>query len=149
MAAQGFEEDDDLGRPVSEAQKRSLQARRAKLRATAQRIQMLMEKRGWIQADLARHAGLKKDVVSKTLIGRSFPTKASLDAMARALGVPISELSDVYVETDTVKDDAVMAMHVPQGRAGVAWITVNKLVRTDTAVRVMQMIAEDDADATD
>lgn len=149
MSAQENDLDDDLDRPVSEIQKRSLQARRAKLRATAQRLQQLMERRGWIQADLARHSGLKKDVVSKTLTGRSFPTKASLDAMARALGVPITDLSDVYVETDVVKDDAVMSMHVPQGRAGVAWLTINKLVRTETAVRVMQLVADDDTDAAD
>ena len=47
-----------------------------------------MAKRNWAQADLARAAGLKRAVISKTLNQTSTPTPETLTAIAKALNKP-------------------------------------------------------------
>lgn len=47
-----------------------------------------MAKRNWAQADLARAAGLKRAVISKTLNHTSTPTPETLTAIAKALNKP-------------------------------------------------------------
>lgn len=130
-------------RLASETQTRATQARRAQSRAMAQKIQRLIQERGWIPADLARHAGINRDVVSTTLNGKSFPSKASLEAMARALGVKANDLSDVYVEAEHVKDDSSLAIVEAVSRPGHVWLTVNKLVRASTAAKIHMLLIED------
>lgn len=55
-------------------------------------LKSLMAQRGWSQSDLARHAGLGRDVVSTYMRGRSLPTSATLHKLSTALGVPADEL---------------------------------------------------------
>jgi transcriptional regulator with XRE-family HTH domain len=48
-----------------------------------------MEKRQWSQADLARYADLSRAVINKLLNGRTYPQPTTLDAIARALKIPV------------------------------------------------------------
>ncbi|HSJ88404.1 MAG TPA: helix-turn-helix transcriptional regulator [Anaerolineales bacterium] len=52
-------------------------------------LQMEMDKRGWSQSDLARSADLNRAVINKLLNGKSHPQPATLEAISRALKIPI------------------------------------------------------------
>src|SRR5512132_3157020 len=52
-------------------------------------LQAEMDKRGWSQSDLARYADLNRAVINKILNGKSHPQPPTLEAISRALKVPI------------------------------------------------------------
>ena len=52
-------------------------------------LQAEMNKRGWSQSDLARAADLNRAVINKLLNGKSHPQPATLEAISRALKIPI------------------------------------------------------------
>jgi transcriptional regulator with XRE-family HTH domain len=123
--------------------------RKAKLRMIAGRIAEMRRDRGWSQAELARRAGLNRNVVNTTENESSFPTRENLERMARALSVELSKITDVYVEEAHHRAPAALNITEAKNRPGFAWIQVNRLVRSTTALKIYQLIAEDDADATD
>lgn len=55
----------------------------------AEWLQAEMDKRGWSQSDLARFADLNRAVINKLLNGKSHPQPATLEAISRALKMPI------------------------------------------------------------
>jgi transcriptional regulator with XRE-family HTH domain len=52
-------------------------------------LQAEMDKRGWSQSDLARYADLNRAVINKLLNGKSHPQPPTLEAISRALRMPI------------------------------------------------------------
>lgn len=52
-------------------------------------LQGEMDKRGWSQSDLARSAELNRAVINKLLNGKSHPQPTTLEAISRALKIPI------------------------------------------------------------
>ena len=52
-------------------------------------LQTEMDKRGWSQSDLARAADLNRAVINKLLNGKSHPQPSTLEAISRALKIPI------------------------------------------------------------
>lgn len=52
-------------------------------------LQSEMDKRGWSQSDLARSAELNRAVINKLLNGKSHPHPATLEAISRALRIPL------------------------------------------------------------
>src|SRR6266542_3576896 len=52
-------------------------------------LQAEMGKRGWSQSDLARYADLNRAVINKLLNGKSHPQPPTLEAISRALKIPI------------------------------------------------------------
>ena len=52
-------------------------------------LQNEMNKRGWTQSDLARAANLNRAVINKLLNGKSHPQPVTLEAISRALKIPI------------------------------------------------------------
>lgn len=52
-------------------------------------LQAEMDKRGWSQSDLARNADLNRAVINKLLNGKSHPQHPTLEAISRALRIPI------------------------------------------------------------
>src|SRR5512139_1067770 len=52
-------------------------------------LQTEMNKRGWSQSDLARAADLNRAVINKLLNGKSHPQPATLEAISRALKLPL------------------------------------------------------------
>jgi transcriptional regulator with XRE-family HTH domain len=52
-------------------------------------LQAEMDKRGWSQSDLARSSDLNRAVINKLLNGKSHPQPATLEAISRALRIPI------------------------------------------------------------
>jgi transcriptional regulator with XRE-family HTH domain len=123
--------------------------RKAKLHMIAGRIAELRRDRGWSQAELARRAGLNRNVVNTTENETSFPTRENLQRMASALSIELSQLTDVYVQEAHHKAPAALNITEAKGRPGHAWIQVNRLVKSATALKIYQLIAEDDTSATD
>lgn len=72
--------------------------------AIGQRIGCILRERGISQNKLAKMAGLSQSGMSSILSGASRPREDTLQAIAKALGIPISELMD---EPDTKKEPAV------------------------------------------
>ena len=52
-------------------------------------LQAEMNKRGWSQSDLARAADLNRAVINKLLNGKSRPQPSTLEAISRALKIPV------------------------------------------------------------
>ena len=52
-------------------------------------LQAEMNKRGWSQSDLARVADLNRAVINKLLKGKSHPQPSTLEAISRALKIPV------------------------------------------------------------
>jgi putative transcriptional regulator len=59
------------------------------------RIVDLREKKGWSQAELARELGKDRQAIEKIENGKVNPTVFSLFEIAKALGVSLSELTDI------------------------------------------------------
>ncbi len=51
-----------------------------------------MSKRGWSQSDLARSSELNRAVINKLLNGQSLPRPSTLEAISRALKVPVEQV---------------------------------------------------------
>ncbi|MCL6563282.1 MAG: helix-turn-helix domain-containing protein [Firmicutes bacterium] len=62
------------------------------------RIRALRRARGWTQQQLAQAAGCGQSFLSEIETGKANPTQAMLEAIAAALGVPVSQL---FVEDPT------------------------------------------------
>jgi transcriptional regulator with XRE-family HTH domain len=72
-------------------------------------LQAEMDKRGWSQSDLARAAELNRAVINKLLNGKSHPQPATLEAISRALKVPLEIIYRVagLLPADPDNDDVM------------------------------------------
>ena len=78
-------------------------------------LQAEMDKRGWSQSDLARYADLNRAVINKLLNGKSHPQPSTLEAISRALKIPIeiTYRAAGLLPTNPENDDALEeAIHV-------------------------------------
>jgi len=100
----------------------------------------------WSQAELARAAGLYKNLVNTTERGLSLPRRENLVAIASALGVTVESLTDIYYEDGTKAQahPTVSAVEIP-GRPELTWLTINRPVRLGTAGKIYAILDEDDA----
>jgi transcriptional regulator with XRE-family HTH domain len=104
-----------------------------------------MLSKGWHQSELARQSGLNRDAVSTYVRGRTLPTPASLDALARALGVSSVELLPNHVESAMDEDTPALEIKVSTNAPNFAWLRVNRLVSMTTAVKIAELLQVDDA----
>ena len=78
-------------------------------------LQSEMDKRGWSQSDLARAADLNRAVINKLLNGKSHPQPTTLEAISRALRIPLETIYRVAgllpVNPDS-DDDMEEAMYI-------------------------------------
>lgn len=107
------------------------------------RLYALMTRKGWKQADLARHAGIPRDAVSKYINGKIFPTRVSLEAVAKALGMTAEELLPNTAESSIEADVPDIEMKISSTTPKVAWLRVNRLVTTTTALKIMELLNDD------
>lgn len=78
-------------------------------------LQSEMDKRGWSQSDLARYAELNRAVINKLLNGKSHPQPATLEAISRALRIPLETIYRAagLLPANADSDDAMdEAMHI-------------------------------------
>ena len=109
------------------------------------RVYQLMLGKGWKQSDLARRADLTRDSVSKYVLGRSLPSPLNLKKLAAALDVEPEALLPNYVESAIEADNPLMEMKVSHNDPNIAWLRVNRLVTTSTAMEVLGILANDKA----
>lgn len=109
------------------------------------RLYRLMTGKGWNQSELARRADLNRDAISTYVRGRVLPTPVSLQALAKALGVAPDELLPNHVESAIDADQPAFEMKVSPSAPNMAWLRVNRLVSVATAVKVAELLQDDDA----
>ncbi|MDK4730512.1 helix-turn-helix domain-containing protein [Rhizobium phaseoli] len=109
------------------------------------RLYNLMLAKGWTQSELARQSDLPRDSISVYVRGKSLPTPGSLSALAKALGVASTELLPNHVESAIDEDTPALELRVSTNAADVAWLRVNRLVSTKTALKIMEMLETDNA----
>jgi len=109
------------------------------------RVFNLLRDRGWNQSDLARQAGLGRDKISVYITGKAFPTPASLKAIADALHVKPEELLPNHFESAIDADNPAFEMKVSNAAPNTAWLRVNRLVSMVTAVKIAELLQNDDA----
>lgn len=108
------------------------------------RLYNLILQRGWSQSDTAREAGLERDKVSVYVRGKSLPTPTNLEKLSKAFGVKPEELLPNYVESAIDEDAPAFEMKVSTADTGVAWLRVNRMVKTSTAVKIAELLEADD-----
>lgn len=109
------------------------------------RLYKLMLNKGWTQSELARQSDLPRDSVSTYVRGKSLPTPISLEKLATALDVDPIELMPNHVESAIDNDTPSLEMKVSPNSPHLAWLRVNRLVTTQTAVKILALLEEDNA----
>ncbi|AMW34862.1 helix-turn-helix domain-containing protein [Haematospirillum jordaniae] len=110
------------------------------------RLYRLMLAKGWHQSELARQAGVPRDAVSVYIRGKSLPTPVNLQKLADAIGLPTEELLPNHAEGAIDEDELpAFEMKVSSGAPNMAWVRVNRLVSTQTAVKIAELLDNDDA----
>lgn len=112
----------------------------------ARRLYKLMLDKGWRQADLARQAGLPRNAISVYLRGASLPNPDSTKALAKAFDMDPAILLPNYTESAIERDNPEIEFRVSPADPKKAWLRINRLVSTSTAIKIMALIeAEDEA----
>ncbi len=108
------------------------------------RLYRLMAAKGWHQSELARQAGIARDSASTYIRGVSLPEPGNLKLLADALGVDADDLLPNHVEAAIDNDVPSLEMKVSSSDARIAWLRVNRLVTTATAVKIVELLGADD-----
>lgn len=109
------------------------------------RLYKLMIAKGWHQSELARQSDLPRDSVSVYVRGKSLPTPQSLQKLAEALGVSAEELLPNQIEGAIDEDAPAFELRASPNRPAVAWLRVNRLVSMTTALKIGEILKDDDA----
>jgi transcriptional regulator with XRE-family HTH domain len=111
----------------------------------ARRVYRLMVQRGWTQSDLARHAGLPRDAISVYVRAKSLPTPVNLAKLAACFGMKAEELLPNIVESAIDNDQPAFEMRASTAAPGKVWLRVNRLVSMSTAVKIAELLEQDDS----
>jgi transcriptional regulator with XRE-family HTH domain len=114
----------------------------------ARRLYKLMIDKGWRQADLARHAGLPRNAISVYLRGASLPNRESTKALAKAFDMEPDVLLPNFTESAIDRDNPEIDFRVSPADPKKAWLRVNRLVMTSTALKIMALLDDDNANQT-
>lgn len=109
------------------------------------RLYQLMIAKGWRQSDLARQADIPKDSISTYIRGKVLPTPVSVSKLADALGVPTDNLMPGHIESVVNVENPEFEIRANPGMKGTAWLRVNRLVSMKTALRIMDILEDEDA----
>lgn len=121
----------------------------------ARRIYRLMLKKGWSQSQLAREASkggdpqVTRDDVSRYIRGVSLPIEGKLLKLAKVFGVDATDILPNYTATAMDREHPAFEMKVSPANAGVAWLRVNRLVKTSTATAIAAMLEKDETNDDD
>lgn len=109
-------------------------------RVLAQNLHRLRIGKGWSQSELARRAGLPRDMVSNYCKGKNIPTIDNLAKLAQALGVGESALLPDVDMSILGGDEPMMSLNPIPGRAGTYRLLIDAPVTLDLGVRIMGML---------
>lgn len=116
--------------------------------AFGRRLYQLMVAKGWNQSELARRAGVTRDAVSTYVRGKTMPTRQSAGALAEALGISVEELLPNLIESAIDADDPALEIKTSPGAPAKAWLRVNQLVTLETAIKISQLLSDNQNDAS-
>lgn len=108
------------------------------------RLYRLMLARGWNQSETARRAGLARDKISVYVTGKAMPTPANAKILAELFGISLDELLPNHAESAIDADNPSFEMKVSVGAPNTAWLRVNRLVSMSTAVKIAELLQNDD-----
>lgn len=109
------------------------------------RVYRLMIGRGWHQSELARRSGLKRAAISTYITGTSLPTAPALEKLAAALGVKPEELLPNALAEAIEAEVPSFEIKQSASSSSKAWLRVNRLVTMSTAVRIAELLQNDEA----
>lgn len=116
-------------------------------KALAERLHDLRRRRGWSQAELARRAGLNRNVINTAERAQSAPTPENLARIATALQVEPKDLTDAVTLAEIRRAVAAIELTEPKGRPGFTHIQINRLVRSKTALEIFRLLTEEPPEA--
>lgn len=76
-----------------------------KKKILAENIRVILARKGWSQADLARKMGLKPQSIAPWMTEKSYPASKNLRMIANSLGVSIDQLTGVQTEIPKAEED--------------------------------------------
>lgn len=109
------------------------------------RLYKLMMSRGWNQSELARRAGLNRDAISTYVRGSSMPTPQSLNALAKAFGITPDDLLPNYTMSAIERDNPAFEMKASTSDPTRVYLKVNRLVTMATAVKIAELLQNDES----
>ncbi|HEY1090179.1 MAG TPA: hypothetical protein VGE47_03740, partial [Burkholderiaceae bacterium] len=83
--------------------------------------------------------------VSTYIRGKVLPTSLSVHKLADALGVSPDNLMPNYVKEAVNSENPEFEIRANPGMKGTAWLRVNRLVSMKTALRVMDILENENA----
>jgi len=107
------------------------------------RLYKLMMSKGMRQSELARAAGLGRSLVSSYVRGLNFPTPASVESLAKALGMPADQLMPNHVASAIEEDAPAFDFRVSSADPRRGWIRIDRAVSIETGTKIMQLLADD------
>lgn len=116
------------------------QARDVELKAFSRKLWRLMVSKGWNQAELARQAGIGRDVIGGYVRGLHLPEPPHAKKLADALSVNVDAFFNLG-GPDLARSDAP-PIELRATTDGKAMLHVNLEVPMEVAVRVLSLIQE-------
>lgn len=112
------------------------------------RLKKLMNAREWNNSEMARRAGVGRDMVGTYVMGKAYPSEKTLEAIAQAFGMTPGELLPNVI-IDKVADDPD-GVEMKLGRdPTTAVLRVNRLVKATTAMKIIELLRKETPDAPD
>lgn len=111
------------------------------------RLYSLMIKKGWNQSELSRRAKIGRDSVSTYVRGISFPDPQNLDNLCKALEVDRDQLLPNAGESAMDREHPAFEIKAAHGSPGRVWLRVNRMVTSEVASQIFNLINEADAKA--
>lgn len=113
------------------------------------RLYRLMTDKGWSQSELARRADVTRDAVSTYVRGASLPSPLNLSKLAKALDVEPEKLLPNQIEQSIDHDPPALELKVSATNPDVAWLRINRLVTTGSALQIMDILRNDNPVVSD
>ena len=113
----------------------------------ARKLYHLIMDKGWNQSELARRSGVGRDAVSTYIRARSYPEPKTLLKLSKALGVKPEELLPNQMASAVERDEPALSIQESAGHPDKCWMKLNRLVTSDQALRIMQVVHETDKNA--
>lgn len=107
------------------------------------RLYQLMVSKGWHQSELARQADIARDSISSYINGKAMPESENIQKLANAFGVQPVDLLPNFVENAIERDTPSLEMKISTSDQRIAWLSVNRLVSTETCVKVVELLSRD------
>ena len=104
----------------------------------ARKLRLALHAREWNQSDLARAAGLPRELISSYVRGGSFPTSRSLRRLADALQLKLEELAPQA--PGMFQWEPPPTMEISGMANGMARIMVNTVVPIGVALEIGRLI---------